>query len=272
MASSSRIFKVLAVTYLHMLRTWRYRVSYLNSSINMMLWNLIFLLGALLFIPSNKLATVAPQLFWAVSAWDIMSYTVFNIAGWTIWFAVTTGLVEEHMLHDTRLSLFFAGRLVTVAMESAIAVPLVYLMLRLIIHKPFPLAVHPLYITLGLVELTLMALGYALILSAIGLLLRIPGTMLDISNFIAFLLGGIATPIKTIPAQLRPITLAIPYSHAAEVLRYGASELEPYLGLHMELVLSAVLTLAMVLLGFAVQEYVERHTLRVHGVKGVGRM
>jgi ABC-type polysaccharide/polyol phosphate export permease len=269
---ASRLSKLIAVAYLHALRTWRYRASYTNSVINMTLWNLIFLLGALLFIPGKRLGEAAPQLFWAVTAWDLMSYMVLNIAGWTIWFAVATGLVEEHMLHNTRLGFFFAGRIVTVAFETALAVPLVYVVLRLILGGSFPLSQHPLHLAIGLTELALMALGYALALSAVGLLLRIPGSILDISNFIAFLLGGIATPIRSIPEHLRPVALAIPYSYAAELLRYGAAGVQPYLGLKTELIVSTVLAAATVAAGAAIHLYVENHTLRIHGVKGVGRM
>lgn len=268
----SLLRKVLAVAYLHALRTWRYRYSFVNTAVNMMLWISIYLLGIMLFVPGEKLPILAPQLFWSVVAWTLMSYVVLNVAGWTIWFAVATGLVEEHMLHDTRLSLFFAGRLVTVAFELSITVPLVYAVVRAVTHTAFPIASRPLYLAYGLLAFTLMALGYALALSALGLLLRIPGSMLDISNFIAFILGGIATPVASLPESLRVVAIVIPYSHAAELVRYGAAGVKPYLGLTAETVASALLAAAMLSLGVLLHYHVENRVVRVHGVKGIGRM
>ena len=267
-----RFTRVYAMVYLHALRTWRYKFSFINSAVNMMLWISIFLLGALLFIPREKIVIVAPQLFWGIISWTLMSYTVLNIAGWTIWFAVATGLVEEHILHKTRLSLFFAGRLIVVAFEAAITLPLVYAIVKAVIGEDFALARNPLLLLYGLATIELMALSYSLLLSAVGLCLRIPGTMLDISNFIVFVVGGIAAPVSMLPEPLRRIALAIPYSHAAEVIRYAAAGVKPYLGLKTEIVLSASAAVVMLLTSLALYNYVEDKVIRKHGVKGVGRM
>jgi ABC-2 type transport system permease protein len=271
MGLSERAYKLKAILYLHALRTWRYKYSFINGSINTMLWVTIFLLGAILFAKPEDLPRIAPVMFWGVSAWNIVSYTVLFIAGWTTWFLVTTGLVEEHFLHNTSLSTLLSGRLVSVVFESVIAIALVYFVLSSVVEG-MDVVDNPLFIVYGLACMVAMALGYGLVLSAAGLRLSIPGTLLDISNFVVFIVGGIATPIEMLPKPLRLVAIAIPYSHAAEVLRYGAVGIEPYLGLGLEAALSGILAAGMLAAGLLYYKYVEDRYVRIHGVKGIGRM
>lgn len=269
--SSRGLAKLLAVIYLHGVRTWRYKYSFINSSINTMLWITIFLLGVIMFVPAKELPVVAPQVFWGITVWNLITYTVIYISGWTTWFLVSMGLVEEHMLHGLGLPLLLAGRLVTVLAESAIAVPLVYFVLRGV-AGPMRLVENPWLLLYGLVAAEAMALGYALVLATLALRLSIPGPMLDITNFILFIVGGIAAPVAKLPAQLRVVALLTPYSHAAELVRYAATGTKPYLGLLTETFISGALAVAMPLAAYAFYRFVEKHYLRRYGVRGVGRM
>ncbi len=269
--SSKSLARLTAVIYLHSVRTWRYKYSFINSSINTMLWITIFLLGVIMFVPSRELPVVAPQVFWGITVWNIITYTVVYISGWTTWFLVSMGLVEEHILHGLDLPALLAGRLVTVLAESAIAVPLVYFVLRGV-AGPMKLVDSVGLLFYGLATAEAMALGYALILATLALRLSIPGPMLDITNFILFVIGGIAAPVARLPAPLRVVAILTPYSHAAEIVRYAATRTMPYLGLLAEVLISGALAIAMPAAAYIFYRFVEKHYLRRYGVRGVGRM
>ncbi|BEP17230.1 hypothetical protein PYJP_05820 [Pyrofollis japonicus] len=269
--ASTRLARLKAILYLHALRTWRYKYSFINSSINMLLWITILILGVIMFVPSEELGSVVPNLFWGIVVWNMISYTVIYVAGWTTWFLVATGLIEEHILHNTRLSMLLMGRLITVAAELAIAVPLVYAVLGSIAGHQH-LITNPLLLVYGAAAAEAMALGYALTISALGLRLNIPGTLLDVVNFLLFIIGGIAAPIVRLPEPLRIVAILTPYSHAAEVVRYAATGTRPYLGLWVEIVVSGVLAAALLTTGIIVYRLVEDRYIRRYGVRGLGRM
>ncbi len=260
------------IVYLHLLRTWRYKYSFINSTFNITFWIAIFILGALLFVPEEELATTGPYVFWGVTLWNIISTSVWYIAGWSIWFFVSLGLVEDHMLHNTRTLYVLAGRLVTIATQVAMVTPFMYLLVSYATGARFPLAVKPLFLLYGLATATVMAVSYGLILSAISLRTGVPGPLLDITNFLIFIVGGVAVPVAMLPGPLRSVAVAIPYSHAAEVMRYGAAGLEPYLPLTVEVAVSGIVAAAMAAVAYILFTYLENKYIRIHGVRGVGRM
>lgn len=260
------------IIYLHLLRTWRYKYTFINSTLNMMFWIAIFILGALLFVPEEELPATAPYMFWGVTLWNIISTSVWYIAGWSIWFFVSLGLIEDHMLHNTRALYVLAGRIITTAIQVAMAAPLMYLLVAYATGTRFPLAVHPHYLLYGITTATIMAVSYALILSAISLRTGVPGPLIDITNFLIFIVGGVAVPVSMLPGPLRSAAMLIPYSYAAEVMRYGAAGLEPYLPLSLEVTLSGILAAAMAITAYTLYTYLEGKYIRIHGIRGVGRM
>ncbi|MET1127891.1 MAG: hypothetical protein ABWW70_01040 [Thermoproteota archaeon] len=264
--------RIAAVVYLHALRTWRYKYSFANSAINMTLWIAIFILGTLAFVPAEQLPTVAPYLFWGIVSWQMISVTVMYVAGWTTWVLLVLGMVEEHMLHNTRTLHVLLGRMISIAAQLAVALPLTYAIVAFAAGGPFPLARDPLLVGYGLAAITAMAFGYALVLAAASLRTSVPASLLDMANFLLFVVGGVAVPVSRLPGPLRAIALAIPYSHAAEVVRYGAAGLEPLLPLRTEILASGLLAAALMAAGYAAFRLVEDVYVRRSGVRGVGRM
>lgn len=259
-----------AIVYLHLLRTWRYKYSYLNSSLNTLLWITIFLLGALAFVPRSKLPETAPYVFWGLLLWNTISMMTWSVAGW-MWFFISIGLAEDHMIHDTGIMSVVSGRLITVFMEVGAVAPLLYYVIMystggaMAVHMILPLIYG---FTMGAV----MALSYSLILAALSLRTGVPGNLLDIANFLLLIVGGLIAPVRSLPWGMRLIALLVPYSHAAEIMRYGATGAEPYLGVWEEALLAGILALAMLTAAYLVFRVVENRYVRRYGVRAIGRM
>jgi len=264
------ILKVRAILWLHILRFLRFKLSFTNYVITIILWYAIFILGALMFIPREELPIVAPLTFWSLVMWNIISNSVWLIGGWT-WFFVSQGFVEEHMLLNTRPSAVLVGRAFTGLMVSLVAIILVMLVFIGIVGEVIIEIQNLALLIIGLIELTIMAICYGLFLAALSFVIRVPGTLLDVANFVVFIIGGVGVPINKLPDVLKYVAIAIPYSHAAEIVRCGVVGIEPYLGLRQELFISSLITISMIIASIYIFKIIENH-IRRHGVKAIGRM
>jgi len=267
---ASVVLKIRAILWLHALRFLRYKLSLTNYVITIILWYAIFVLGALMFIPREQLPQIAPLTFWGLVMWNIISNSVWLIGGWT-WFFVSQGFVEEHILLNTKPSLVLIGRAFTGLLVSTIATILVMIVFIGIVGKAIVEIHNSVLIVIGLVEIVIMAICYGLFLAALSFIVRVPGTLLDVANFMVFIIGGIGVPIHRLPNVLKYVAIIIPYSHAAEIVRWGIANVEPYLGTNLELLISAVITLSMLITSIYVFEVVENHVKR-YGVRAIGRM
>ena len=54
---SLAIVRAKAVLFLHTIRLWRYKWSFLNMILSEAAWIFLFVLGALLFVPEEQLGT-----------------------------------------------------------------------------------------------------------------------------------------------------------------------------------------------------------------------
>lgn len=262
--------RIRAMIWLHTLRLWRYRFTFLNNILTTILWLTIFVLGALMFVPKTQWDIMAPIALWGIIMWQFLSASVWYIGGWT-WFFVSQGFVEEHLLTNTSPALVLVGRAIvglSVTFASSLLVALVFTGLA----GPRVLLINNvLYVVVGLVLLGVMTISYGLYLAALSFRIGIPGTLLDIANFVSFVLGGLVVPLSRLPSQLRVIALFIPYAHSAEIVRYGVRGLEPLLGLEMELALSTLIAVTMASTAYILFRYVLKHVRR-YGVKAIGRM
>lgn len=262
--------RIKAILWLHIIRLWRYKYSAINMALNTTLWIAIIILGALMFMSQEDLPIGIPLAFWGIAMWTILSSCVWLIGAWTN-FYISMGFVEEHMLVNTSSSKVLVGRAITGLSISTLAIIFIYYVLSSITGFEKGLVKDPLLILLGLIIFVVMAISYGLVLSALSFRTGVPGPILDISNFIFFIAGGIATPVSMLPSPVKEISLLIPYAYPSELVRYGAMGFEPYLPLNIDLMISIALALVMAMIAYTLMNRVEAY-VRMHGVKAVGRM
>ncbi len=264
------INKLRAVLWLHTLRIWRYKYSFLNMTLNLIIWVIIFILGALMFLPSGGIARALPIIFWGIVMWNIISSAVWLIGGWTD-FYLSQGFFEEHTVTNTSSFLVLSFRAIAGLVLSALATVFTYAIISSISARNLLTAQNPIFIMLGLTLLTAMAISYGLIISAISFRIGVPNMMLDIMNFLLLIVGGLATSISSIPEPLRYVALLIPYSYAAELVRYGTIGMETYMPLNTTLTITFSLTMIMVAASLYSMKKIERYVSK-NGLKAVGRM
>ncbi|MCD6196828.1 MAG: ABC transporter permease [Staphylothermus sp.] len=262
--------KIYAILWLHLTRLHRYKYGFLNMIVTDMIWYLLFMLGTLTFIPSEDFKTMAVITFWGVALWSSMNNTVWIVGNW-IRFLLEIGIVEEHIVRNTNPMTLIAGRIITATIVTIVAIPVVgiiyYELTGINIFKIF----NPFYLLFSFVLIMLYALFYSLILSSIGLRLRIPGIMLDVLNIVVYIIGGIGVPLTKMPAQMRIIAFLIPYTYAAELERFGATGLTPLLGLSKTIVFGTLYLIVLLMISILIIRYSTNY-IRKYGVKAIGAM
>lgn len=262
--------RVKAIIWLHLIRLWRYKYSAFNMALNTTLWVAIFLLGALMFMPPENLPIGIPLAFWGIAMWTIMSSCVWLIGAWTN-FYISMGFIEEHLLVNVSSSKVLVGRAITGLSVSTIAIILIYFALSSLTGISGGVINDPLLIIFGISIFIIMSLSYGLILSALSFRTGIPSVLLDIFNFIIFIVGGIATPILMLPGLVKQITFMIPYSYPAEIVRYAAVKYPTFIPLEMNIFISVFLAFIMAITSLFLMRWAESY-VRKHGVKAIGRM
>ncbi len=262
--------KIYAVSWLHLTRLHRYKYGFLNMIVTDMIWYLLFMLGTLTFIPTEDFRTMAVITFWGVALWSSMNNTVWIVGNW-IRFLLEIGMVEEHIVRNTNPMTLIAGRIITATIITIVAIPVVgityYRLIGINVFKIF----NPFYLLASFILIMFYALVYSLILSSIGLRLRIPGIMLDVLNIVVYIIGGIGVPLTKMPAQMRMIAFLIPYTYAAELERYGATGLQPFLGLGETISFGTLYLIVLLLISILIIRYSTQY-IRKHGVKAIGAM
>jgi len=262
--------KIYAILWLHLTRLHRYKYGFLNMIVTDMIWYLLFMLGTLTFIPSEDFKTMAVITFWGVALWSSMNNTVWIVGNW-IRFLLEIGIVEEHIVRNTNPMTLLAGRIITATIVTVVAIPVVgiiyYELTGINIFKIF----NPFYLLVSFILIMLYALFYSLILSSIGLRLRIPGIMLDVLNIVVYIIGGIGVPLTKMPDQMRMIAFLLPYTYAAELERFGATGLAPFLGLGKTIVFGTLYLIVLLMISILIIRY-STHYVRKNGVKAIGAM
>jgi ABC-2 type transport system permease protein len=168
-----------AVIWLHAIRTRRYLLSMISSSLTDTLWIVTLLLG---FVLSGKTQLLAENLLGLI-AWTIISNSAWMISGWVDYLGVL-GLIEEHEARGTSFFLVLTGRIIPLLLSSGITSTITLIIFRV---AGAEIAIHyPIHVLLTLILLVVQSAVYGLLLGALALKTGIPGYMFDIAS-LAFL-------------------------------------------------------------------------------------
>jgi ABC-2 type transport system permease protein len=266
--STPRQFRVMA--WLHLIRTARYLYSMVNWALVDGLWITIYVLGTLTFASPQSYPRVAPMVFWAVLAWNLMSTPVWTIGNWAR-FYINMELYEEHEVAGASHSIFLSLRSLPALLVSLATAAVVGGFIAYTTRAPILRVGDPLLLAASLGAITLMAVLYSLILAFLSLFTRAPAPLLDFMNFFLFIAGGIAAPISKLPGPVRLFALATPYSHPAELMRLAAVGQPTYLPPGVE-ALATTAWITVLTLAWMTTKSLAVSRARREGVRGIGRM
>jgi len=255
---------IKAIIWLHFLRLWRYRYSFLNMVLSNAMWVLLLILGVLLFVPRSQLPYALKSAYWTIACWSVISSFSSLVGGWTNFF-ISLGMVEEHILRGISPFLVISGRLLTASLVSAITIAFMGALIQSLFSIPL-FEVEPGIALFSLIIVSAESLLYGLLISAISMRSTISENFLEILNFAV--IGILIVPISVIPEQLRILYLSIPYVAPAYILK-AASGSEPPGFLGIGVMISVIETVAFLLIAFLAVRAAESH-IRRNGTRAIG--
>ncbi|MDK2464283.1 MAG: hypothetical protein QI223_05885 [Candidatus Korarchaeota archaeon] len=223
MAVRESFVRLKAVLWLHTLRLWRYRYSFLNMILSEAAWIFMFVLGALLFVPSERLGVAVKGAFWTIVAWSFVSNFSSLVGGWMNFF-ISIGMVEEHLVRGFSPFRTLLGRVVT---GLSVVVASLLFMAALVggaFHVDL-LRTERLWLLLaGMGLLAVQSLSYGFTVASIAVRTSVPNNLLDILDGVV--IGLLMVPVQALPEALRLIFLCIPYVAPAHLVKLatGAGE------------------------------------------------
>lgn len=211
------ITRIKAILWLHTLRLRRYKWSFLNMILAETAWIFLFILGALLFVPSEYLGIAVKAAFWTIVAWNVISQFSSLIGGWMNFF-ISIGMIEEHTLRGISPFKMILGRIIP--SFSVITASLLFMaaILNGVFNTNVLLVNNLPLLVLALLLLVVEGLSYGLTIAAISIRTSIPHNMLEILNFAV--VGILMIPVQSLPESIRIAYLCIPYvapTHLAKI-------------------------------------------------------
>lgn len=254
-----------AVLWLHTIRLWRFRWSFLNWILSDAAWIFLFVLGALLFVPREQLSMAVKGAFWTIVAWSVISNFSSLIGSWMNFF-ISIGMVEEHLVRGFSPFKALLGRLIT---GSSITIASLLFMAMLVggaFHVDLLSADRTWLLVLGLGLLAVEGISYGFTVAAISMRTSVPNNLLEILNL--GIIGLLMVPVQAIPGSARLAYLCIPYVAPSHLMKVATSSALPML-LEKAVLISALEATAMFFVALFAMRLVEVWIKR-NGVKAIG--
>ncbi|RDD53327.1 MAG: hypothetical protein BA066_05045 [Candidatus Korarchaeota archaeon NZ13-K] len=251
--------------WLHLLRLWRLRYSFLNMVVSNAMWVLLLILGVLLFVPRGELDMALRSAYWTIACWSVISNFSSLVGGWSNFF-ISIGMVEEHLMRGISPFYVIGGRLIVATIVSSLTIALMGILVGALFSVDMFSLLSPELALLGFTVVSLESLLYGLTISALAMRTSVSEQFLEILNFST--VGVLIVPTRVIPENMRLVYLAIPYVAPAYLLKVSAgSESGSLIG--FAVLISILETLILLSLTIMTMRSVERY-LRRNGVRAIG--
>ena len=258
--------KFKAVVWLHFLRFWRYRLSFIGLMLSEVLWILLFILAILLFAPKEYLDIACRNAFWVVICWSIIQMNSMIVGSWMNFF-ISLGMIEEHLIRGISPFRVILGRIIPSSIVSLLSTLLIAIVLNSIFEVNVLSARSPLLILVGLVFIVVKSLSYGLSIASLSIRTGIPHHFLEILNFMV--IGILTISVESMRPPLSYLLLLVPYTAPSQLIKMGISGRE-YMFTE-SLTMSVVVATVMVLMALYLVNHAKSWLLR-NGVRAIGRM
>ncbi|RLG53961.1 MAG: hypothetical protein DRO00_02505 [Thermoproteota archaeon] len=259
------LVRMKAVLYLHTIRLWRYKWSFLNMILSEAAWVFLFVLGSLLFVPKEQLTTVVKGAFWVIVAWSMISNFSSLVGGWMRFF-ISIGMVEEHLLRGFSPFKTLLGRLVTGSTVIISSLLFMAVLVKGAFNVDLLTVDQIALLIIGMALLAIESLSYGFTVAAISMRTSVPGNLLEILNL--GVIGLMMIPIHSLPERTRLIYLCIPYTAPSHLVKIAISSVPPEL-VREALILSTMVCVTMLIFAILAMKLANLW-IKKNGVKAIG--
>ncbi len=205
-------------------------------------------------------ATLGTPTTFSFFFWGFVFLIIFSTSIWGIGQYIRTeqlqGTIEQLFLAPvSRVTIIF-GRFARTFFTDLAIIGYTVLLIGLVGHQPI-FIINPLMFVLVFAFLELAVLGFGLIFAGITFRIKSFNILANLTQFLVIGLCGLFIPLNALPTPVRLVSLGIPFTYFADLLRNAAAGSSTILGLVIELPLAlglAVLTFFVGLAFFKITE------------------
>jgi len=239
---------------------FRHPAWVLGEFISTPLWFFFFALGVTLFAPVAETTTQGGgglSFFFLGFVFIILFSTAVWGIGQTVRNEQTAGTLEQFFLAPSSRVTLIMGRWARIFLTDTIIIGYTTLILYLIGGGIVTLFNPALFLLgLGLFEIALI--GFGLFFAGLTMRIKSYNTISNLVFFGYMIVCGPLFPITLIPTPFRYVSMAIPFTFFIDLMRHAALSTETILPETFEYVLSVILSVSMLLVGFAAFNKIER--------------
>jgi len=225
-------------------------------------WLVLLILPILLFLPREQWSNpeAMTMLFWGWNYWSIVEAGLWGF-GNSIRREQRMGTLEFLLLTNANRAILFSREIVTRSLSLALSLAYVYAFFTALFGVRV-VVLNPLGVAASLAAGLLTSLGFGLVYGALVLRFKNVGPLNNVLQFVLLGLSGAFFPITSLPESVRPLSLAIPYTYPADLLRHYSMGTPTLLPPSVEWLVVVAYAAALLALGLAAIGWVEARLKR----------
>ncbi|HYY90719.1 MAG TPA: ABC transporter permease [Candidatus Dormibacteraeota bacterium] len=235
----------------------------LSEFITLPAWFVLFGVGvAANFIPKGTVtSTLGTTSAFQFLYWGFVFLIVFSTSIWGIGQYIRTeqlqGTLEQLFLAPiSRVNIIF-GRFARVFFSDLAIIAYTALLIGGLGHQQLSIG-NPLLFSLVFAILYFGVLGFGLIFAAVAFRIKSFNILSNLTQFLVIGLCGVFFPLTALPAVVRPVSLAIPFTYFADLLRFAAAGSSTILDPALEVLVAFGLSVALFILGLVLFRVMEK--------------
>jgi ABC-2 type transport system permease protein len=252
---------------------FRYPSLILSEFITLPAWFVLFAVGvAANFVPKGTVtSTIGPaSSTFTFFYWGFVFLIIFSTSIWGIGQYIRTeqlqGTIEQLFLAPiSRLNIIF-GRFARTFFTDLAIIGYTALLIGGLGHQQISI-VNPLLFVLVFPILYLGVLGFGLTFAAVAFRLKSFNILSNLTQFLIIGLCGVFFPLTVLPVPVRLVSLALPFTYFADLLRYAASGSTTLLDPAFEMLVALGLSLGLFIMGLILFKQTEKYA-QTKGVIG----
>jgi ABC-2 type transport system permease protein len=266
--SSSRISRLLTemrAAFRKDVRVYlRYPSLILSEFITLPAWFVLFAVGvAANFVPKGTVtSTIGPATStFTFFYWGFVFLIIFSTSIWGIGQYIRTeqlqGTIEQLFLAPiSRLNIIF-GRFARTFFTDLAIIGYTALLIGGLGHQQISI-INPLMFIAVFPILYLGVLGFGLIFAAVAFRLKSFNILSNLTQFLIIGLCGVFFPLAVLPVPVRLVSLALPFTYFADLLRCAAAGSATLLDPAIEMIVALGLSLGLFIMGLILFKQTEK--------------
>ena len=262
---ASQLITEMRAAFIKDLRVYlRYPAQILSEFITLPAWFALLAIGvAANFVPKGTVTrTLGTPSTFSFFYWGFVFLIIFSTSMWGIGQYIRTeqlqGTMEQLFLAPiSRISIIF-GRFARTFLSDLAIIAYTAVMIGGLSHQQITIG-NPMLFALVFPILYLGVLGFGLVFAAIAFRIKAFNVLSNLTQFLVIGLCGVFFPLSVLPDLVRVVSLAIPFTYYADLLRFAASGSATILEPSLEVLVSVALSLGLFAVGLLLFKSAEKY-------------